>query len=82
MNETLKSIPGVGESLAKHLQDLGCEKVSDLKGQNAERMYDKLCVLRGEKIDRCVLYVFRCAVYYASNEQRKPELLDWWNWKD
>ncbi|NJM89920.1 MAG: hypothetical protein HC847_25010 [Hydrococcus sp. RU_2_2] len=38
--------------------------------------------LRGQHIDRCVLYVFRCAVYYASNSVREPELLKWWNWKD
>jgi hypothetical protein len=29
-----------------------------------------------------VLYVFRCAVYYASHEVHDPELLKWWNWKD
>lgn len=33
-------------------------------------------------MDRCMLYVFRCAVYYASSEQHDPELLKWWNWKD
>ncbi|HCF85169.1 MAG TPA: hypothetical protein DEV72_08210, partial [Ktedonobacter sp.] len=28
------------------------------------------------------LYVFRCAVYYAPNEQHEPQLLKWWHWKD
>ncbi|NIV18422.1 MAG: pathogenicity locus, partial [Woeseiaceae bacterium] len=28
------------------------------------------------------LYVFRCAVYYASEEDHDPELLKWWNWTD
>jgi hypothetical protein len=27
-----------------------------------------------------MLYVFRCAVYYASNETHEPERLKWWNW--
>ena len=42
------------------------------------------CVRQGVKVDRCVLYVYRCAVYYAntSPDERKPELLKWWNWKD
>jgi len=34
--------------------------------------------------DRCILYVFRCAVYFAetpANEQNS-EKLKWWNWKD
>jgi hypothetical protein len=29
-----------------------------------------------------VLYVFRCAVYFANNSTHDPELLKWWNWKD
>jgi hypothetical protein len=33
-------------------------------------------------MDRCVLYAFRCAVYYASHDVRDPKLLKWWNWKD
>jgi SAM-dependent methyltransferase len=34
--------------------------------------------------DRCLLYSFRCAVYYAQTEEelREPEKLKWWNWKD
>ncbi|NQU25233.1 MAG: pathogenicity locus, partial [Candidatus Nealsonbacteria bacterium] len=28
------------------------------------------------------LYVFRCAVYFASNATHDAELLKWWNWKD
>lgn len=44
-------------------------------------MYERLSELQGAQ-DRCVLYVFRCAVYYASTPQPEPELLRWWNWKD
>jgi hypothetical protein len=45
-------------------------------------MYDNLRVMRGGYMDRCVLYVFRCAVYFANNSTHDPELLKWWNWKD
>jgi len=75
-------IPGVGKSLAKELIALGYRKVDELQGEDPEAMYEKLCTLRGQHIDRCVLYVFRCAVYYASNSVHVPELLKWWNWKD
>lgn len=75
-------IPGVGESLGQKLVDLGYKKVSELKGENPEAMYQNLMELRGCHIDRCVLYVFRCAVYYASHSVHNPELLKWWNWKD
>lgn len=75
-------IPGVGKSLGQKIVDLGYRKVSELKGESPEVMYQNLMNLRGCYIDRCVLYVFRCAVYYASNSDHDPELLKWWNWKD
>ena len=78
----LQTIPGVGNSLSQDLVDLGYRKVNDLKDADPEAMYQNLTVLRGHHIDRCVLYVFRCAVYYASNSVHVPELLKWWNWKD
>jgi hypothetical protein len=45
-------------------------------------MFEDLCRARGEAIDRCVLYAFRCAVYYADHDTHDPHLLNWWNWKD
>jgi len=81
-NDNLQTIPGVGKSLSQDLRDLGYHSVNDLKEQDAGRMYQNLMDLRGQHIDRCVLYVFRCAVYYASNDTHDKELLKWWNWKD
>ena len=75
-------IPGVGKSLSQDLVDLGYRKVNELKSEKPNAMYQNLMALRGHHIDRCVLYVFRCAVYYASNSIHDPELLKWWNWKD
>ena len=37
---------------------------------------------KGYQDDRCVLYVFRCAVYYAEHEERDAEKCKWWYWKD
>jgi hypothetical protein len=83
MPETnLQTIPGIGKSLERDLLDLGYHSVDELKLEDPEVMYQKLMELRGEHIDRCVLYVFRCAVYYSNNETRDKELLKWWNWKD
>jgi hypothetical protein len=45
-------------------------------------MYADLCRQRKAAVDRCVLYVFRCAVYFASQTVHDPELLKWWRWKD
>jgi len=80
--DDLESIPGIGKSIAQDLRDIGINRIADLKKQEPEDMYYRLAVLRGQHIDRCVLYVFRCAVYYASSKKHDPELLKWWNWKD
>lgn len=79
--KALRVIPGVGPSLARDLYDLGMHSVEDLKGADPAQLYADLCELRGEHVDRCVLYVFREAVYYAEGG-REPEMLRWWNWKD
>ncbi|MBN2425698.1 MAG: helix-hairpin-helix domain-containing protein [Calditrichaceae bacterium] len=81
-SEHLQTIPGIGKSMAEDLKALGIYKVSDLVQKNPQDMYDELCRQRKTKMDRCVLYVFRCAVYYAENDQHDPELLKWWNWKN
>jgi len=78
----LQKIPGVGVRLSQDLVDLGYRKIVDFKGESPGNMYQNLMGLRGRHIDRCVLYVFRCAVYYASNSIHDPESLKWWNWKD
>lgn len=78
----LQKIPGIGKSISEDLIDLGYRAINELAGENPEMMYQNLMVLRGRHIDRCVLYVFRCAVYYASNVDHEPELLKWWHWKD
>lgn len=80
--DDLQTIPGVGKSLAADLRSLGIRRVKDLRGKNPEAMYEQLMINAGRHVDRCVLYVFRCAVYFAENDQPDPEKLKWWNWKD
>lgn len=75
-------IPGIGPSMADDLWRLGYRSVAELRGEEPEAMYQRLCELSGGHVDRCVLYVFRCAVYFATNEAHDPELLKWWNWSD
>lgn len=82
MLRDLKRIPGVGKKIGQVLWDLGFRSVADLKDQDPEELYAKLCAQKGGRVDRCVLYVFRCAVYFASNEKHDPARLKWWAWKD
>jgi hypothetical protein len=78
----LEIIPGVGKAIAYDLNVLDIYTVQDLVNQDPDALYRQLCVLQGQRIDRCMLYVLRCAIYYASTAQPEPELLKWWNWKD
>ena len=83
MNEKeLEHIPGVGKSISKDMRSIGIHSTNDLKGQKAEQLYQRLCEFKAFPVDRCMLYVFRCAIYYAENTQHEPRLLKWWNWKD
>jgi hypothetical protein len=77
----LTEIPGVGKSIAKDLHNIGILTVSDLKGKNPETLFALSNDFAGRVQDRCLLYVFRGAVYYA-NGGRDPDKLKWWNWKD
>lgn len=78
----LTSIPGVGKSIAADLNSIGILKVSDLHKKNPETLYEMLNKKAGVKLDRCLLYVLRCAVYYATVSPHKPQKLLWWNWSD
>ena len=78
----LEQIPGVGKSIAEDLRHIGIMTVDQLKGRNPEELYEKLCRFKASPVDRCMLYVLRCAVYYASNDDPNPQLLKWWKWKD
>jgi len=78
----LLSIPGVGKSIAEDLNNIGIYSISDLKGKNAEELYAMSNRFEGKMQDRCLLYVYREAVYYAENTSHDPKKLKWWNWKD
>ena len=78
----LQIIPGVGKSIANDLYNIGIRKVSDLRRKNPEKLYQLSNQHVGVTQDRCLLYVFRCAVYFAENPKPEKEKLNWWWWKD
>jgi hypothetical protein len=81
-SQDLQRIPGIGPRLAVMLQEVGIQNIADLRGRSPEKLYAKLNVVRGKREDPCVLYNFRCAVYFATEPNPEPERLKWWNWKD
>lgn len=80
---SLMIIPGVGKSIAQDLLNIGIRNVDDLKGKDPEKLYDRSNEFAGEVQDKCLLYVFRCAVYFAETERSEHDVekLKWWNWK-
>lgn len=80
----LMQIPSVGKSIANDLWNIGIRSIDDMKSQDPDVLFDLSNRFAGMVQDRCLLYSFRCAVYYAKTEpqNRDSELLKWWNWKD
>ncbi|MEY4731793.1 MAG: hypothetical protein RL681_739 [Candidatus Parcubacteria bacterium] len=79
--DDLQTLPGVGPSIARDLRSLGIREVKDLRGKSSDKLYQKMEKQQGRHIDRCVLYTFRCAIYFAEHPNA-PRTRNWWNFKD
>ncbi len=83
MKSDLTQIPGIGVNLAEHLTKVGYPTIASLIGSNPEDIYATDCAVHGCAVDRCVLYCYRLAVYYAEHGgELPPDKKHWWNWKD
>lgn len=82
MKTELQRIPGVGKATEADLIRLGYPTIASLRGADPEELYKRDCMEQGMQIDRCQLYVYRCAVYFAETEHPEPEKCKWWYWKD
>ena len=71
MKRDLLTIPNVGKNTKEDLLKLGVTCVEE-----------KDCEIKKYREDKCQLYVFRQAVYYAEHETHEQEKLKWWYWKD
>lgn len=81
MKELMK-IPGIGKSIAQDLANIGITNISQLKGKIPEDLYQQVGIWEGVPQDRCLLYVFRLAVYFAEHPIHEEEKLKWWYWKN
>ncbi len=80
----LMQLPGVGKSVAYDFMQVGIRKISDLKGKDGAQLYADLNRVSGFTQNKCFLYVFKCAVYYAETPEqlRDREKCNWWYWKN
>lgn len=78
----LQKIPGIGPKMVATLVSLGINTIADLRDKDPQELYERLNRITGYRQDPCVLYTFRCAVYYATEPHPDPDKLKWWNWKE
>ncbi|MBK7141816.1 MAG: TfoX/Sxy family DNA transformation protein [bacterium] len=76
----LKDLRSVGPAMLEDFQKLGITSVAQLKSKNAQKLYDQLCKIAGQRMDPCVLDVFSCAIAQAKDPQLPAEQTDWWFW--
>src|SRR4051812_19192267 len=75
MNEhDLRALPNVGPAVARMLIRLGVEQADDLRGQDPDRLFERLCDLDGKRHDPCLLDTFTAVVDYANGAPARP----WW----
>ena len=67
-------MPNVGPKFAADLLRLGFTSPDELKGQDAEVLYQRLCEMTGSHQDPCVLDTFRAVVHFAETGEPKK----WW----
>jgi hypothetical protein len=58
----LQTMPNVGPKIARMLERLGIGRPEDLRGRDAEELFEELCVLDGRRHDPCLLDTFASAV--------------------
>ena len=75
MKTDLIKIPNVGTNTKQDFINIGITCIEDLKGKNPEQLYLQDCEFKKYKEDRCQLYLFRMAVYYAEKLSQSSEIL-------
>jgi len=72
----LTAIPNVGPAVARKLLRLGIAAPEDLRGQDPEKLFERLCALDGQRADPCLLDTFAAAVDVADGAPARP----WWHY--
>ncbi|MBV8502796.1 MAG: helix-hairpin-helix domain-containing protein [Paucibacter sp.] len=72
----LAQIPNIGPAMVADFHLLGIERPEQLRGQNAFRLYSRLCELTHARHDPCVLDTFLAAVDFMDGAPPLP----WWHY--
>jgi hypothetical protein len=72
----LTDMPNIGPKVAATLRRLDITAPEDLRGQDAEELFERLCAMDGRRHDPCLLDTFAAAVDYANGAPARP----WWEY--
>jgi hypothetical protein len=76
----LVDLVSVGAAMVRDFELLGIHTVAQLGRRNPEKLYERLCIKRGQAQDICCLDVFRAAVAQAKDPNLPLEKWQWWYW--
>jgi len=77
-----RTLPSIGKACSLDLWNMGFRNIHELKGQNPMELYERLNKITGLKHDICMLYTFRCIVYFVTEKNHDILKLNWWYWKN
>jgi Pathogenicity locus len=77
---TLEDLTSVGPAFLRDFELLGVRSIEQLSRRNPEKLYEKVCEVKGQAQDICCLDVFRAAVAQAKNPRLPVEQCQWWYW--
>jgi len=70
----LTTLTNVGPAMARDFILLGIRRIDEIRGQNPDELYSRLCEATGTRQDPCVLDTFRAVVHNVEHNDTKP----WW----
>ena len=73
---TLTSIPNVGPPSRASSSASASTSPDDLRGRDADELFERLCALDGRRHDPCLLDTFHAAVDVADGKPARP----WWEY--
>ncbi len=76
----LEELVSVGPAIRRDFEVLGIRTVAQLARQEPESLHRRLQRKTGQRLDPCVLDVFRAAVAQARDPNLPREKCQWWYW--
>lgn len=70
----LDALPNIGKAMMADLLLIGVKPPKELIGEDAFKLYNKLCATTKVKHDPCVIDVFMSAIDYMEGGEAQP----WW----